>query len=82
MSNVSELIRESLELYVNKGIPPGGFLKAVLANDLMYSMAKADDFNRHNLFYIVEYIYNEIPANCYGDYETVSNWIKDGGLGK
>jgi hypothetical protein len=71
---------ETLDRYVTHGIPTGGFLEAVLANDLMESFGHADMGNRLTLFEICSYVYNELPSGCHGSYEIVGKWIKEGGL--
>ena len=68
-------IRCSVERFVNDKIPTGGFLRSVLANDLMGAFNKADDFNREHMPEIVKYIYNELPVGCYGTYATVDSWL-------
>ena len=66
----------SLDLYVEKGIPTGGFLRAVLANDLMEAVGRADWQNQKDLHEICDYVYNCMPIPCHGSYENVDNWIK------
>ena len=72
-----EYIKESLTRYVENKIPPGGFLCAVLENDLKEACARADDVNRYRLFEIVAYCYNHIPSACWGSREAVINWLKE-----
>lgn len=67
---------EPLELYVKHGIQPGGFLTAVLENNLMESLGRADEENRYCLFQICQFIYNDIPASCHGSPEKVRQWIE------
>ena len=66
---------DAIDLYVEKGCEPGGFVLAVLRNDLMDAMGRADVFNRMTLFDICGYVYNEIPAPCHGSPEKVREWI-------
>jgi len=68
--------QESIDNYVNKRWEPGGFLTAVLANDLMQAFGKADIENREDMFEIVSYIYNRTPIVCHGSYEKVEEWLK------
>lgn len=68
-------IRESLERYINKGVEPGGFLRAVLSNDLKESFGRADFSNREHLFIIVGYLYNFVPSGCWGSPAKVSAWL-------
>jgi hypothetical protein len=74
--NVPFTIIESLDRYVDHRVPTGGFLNAVLANDLRESCARADWDNRSRIFEITNFCYNEIPAICWGSYEKVDEWLK------
>ncbi len=65
-----------LARYVEQGIPPGGFLTAVLENNLKESFARADDDNIRAMHKIVMLIYNHIPGNCWGSREEVDAWLK------
>ena len=67
-------IRDSLELYVEKGFDPGGFLSAVLENKLMESVARADKHNLPLLPEIVRFINWELPSGCYGNEAKVKSW--------
>jgi hypothetical protein len=67
---------DSLDLYVKEGIPTGGFLEAVLCNDLMEAFGHADMFNRETLYDICRYVYNELPSACHGSPEKVREWLK------
>lgn len=69
-------IVQSLTRYVIDGIPTGGFLSAVLENDLKEAFGRADDSNQLCLGHIVAYCYNEIPGDCWGSPERVNNWLK------
>ncbi len=61
--------------YVEHGIPPGGFLTAVLENNLKESFARADEYNRRAMFDIVMLLYNYAPSNCWGSPERVAAWM-------
>jgi len=68
--------RESIDRYVQYGIPTGGFLRAVLANDLKEACGRADVYNQVALPCIVAYLYNECPATCWGSYDRVDLWLE------
>ena len=68
--------KDTIDRYVNDHCPVGGFLTAVLSNDLVGSFGKADEENRANLFDIVSYCYNEIPSPCWGSLEKVQAWLR------
>lgn len=62
--------------YVIHKIQTGGFLFAVLSNDLSESFARADMGNRAAMFEIVSFIYNSIPSKCWGSKEKVQAWLE------
>jgi len=64
----------SLKLYTENGIKPGGFLTAVLENNLMESFGRADHINRNRIGIICNYIYNDLPSSCHGSAEIVNAW--------
>lgn len=66
--------------YIEDGIPPGGFLTAVLENDLVGSFATADGVNQEAMFTWAEFLHNEAPIAAWGSREAVLRWIERGGL--
>jgi hypothetical protein len=72
----------TIENYVGKGIPPGGFMEAVFCNNLKEAVAHADMWNQECLVDIVKFMYNKAPSGCWGSKENMLNWIEQGGLGK
>lgn len=72
-----EEIKASLDRYVNHKIPTGGFLEAVLSNDLAGAVGRADSINIQRIPEIVKYVYNNLPSNCWGDSETVTKWLSN-----
>jgi len=77
---VSENVKSGLKRYVNDGIPTGGFLEAVLCNNLRLSIYNADEYNRATLPQILDYVYWEVPSGCWGSYGAVEKWIAHRGL--
>lgn len=75
-----EHIREGARLYIEHGIKPGGFLSAVICNDLRGALGKADDINRTAIFEIVQFFYMDAPAICWGSPEAFSAWVERGGI--
>ena len=71
---IREDIKEALDAYANHGHSLGHFLTAVVENDLMEAMARADSYNRATLFQICSYIWNELPSSCHGSPEEVQAW--------
>jgi hypothetical protein len=56
-------ITASLFRYLNHQIPPGGFLTAVLRNDLRGAINLGDDEAVAGLPGLVRFIYNCVPAS-------------------
>ncbi len=71
---IPETLRESLLRYAESHVPTGGFLAAVLANDLFGAAGRADDVNGRLLPEICTWIYCNLPANSYGSPEAVAAW--------
>lgn len=61
--------------YINYGIDPGGFLSAVICNDLKGAFGKADSINSENLKHIVTWFYNYAPSECWGSREKFESWV-------
>lgn len=69
-------IKDTIDNYVEKGFPPGGFVESVLANDLKRAIAIADISTTINsLKEIVGYVNAYIPSNVHGSYEAVDRHL-------
>ena len=66
--------------YVKYGEIGGSFLTALLENDFMDIMGKADDKNRRALKNWARFIYNALPSGCWGSREQVIRWSENGGM--
>lgn len=71
---VPEHMHEAVERYIEYGIPPGNFLEAVLANDLLGAFGRADSMNKNAMARWAEFVYNYLPINSHGSREIVANW--------
>lgn len=71
-------LRPGLQRYIEHRIPPGSFLMAVLSNDLMDAIGRADDSNRVRLHDIAVWLYNNAPSACFGGREKVAAWLAGG----
>jgi hypothetical protein len=67
---------ESLILYRDNKAHPGGFLAAVLSNDLRGSFGRADEYSNANMFQIVKWCYNNLPIGVWGSKEIVEEHLK------
>lgn len=75
-AGVPHHLRDSLLRYVNDHRRPGGFLTAVLENDLAAAMARGDEDSRAGLYAIVCWVYNETPIACWGSPAEVKAWLE------
>ena len=79
--NIPTQTRMALCGYVEEGILPGGFLTAVLCNDLFGAVTHADTENAAALTTIVKFIYNRVPSDCWGSATVMRKysstmWVK------
>jgi len=79
-SLIPERMRGAIRCYIERGIPPGHFLTAVLCNDLREAVARADDENKKLLSNYVLFLYNCAPLRCWGSPALFEAWITRGGL--
>jgi len=65
--------------YFQEGLHPGGFLGAVLANDLVGAFSHADDINKHRIGDFVNWLYWEAPGRPFGwgSYEAIDKWVAE-----
>lgn len=68
-------VTESLLLYWHRRIPTGGFLEAVLANDLREAVGRADSVNIRCIPGIVRFITQQLPAESWGSRKAVEAWL-------
>jgi hypothetical protein len=73
---VPEHTQGALMRYVNHGLHPGGFLTAVITNDLIGAVTRADQWNVQTLPAIVMFMLNAMPAASVGSTENMDHWIK------
>jgi hypothetical protein len=81
-----EHMREGARLYVEEGLDPGGFLRAVLENNLTESFARADGIDLAHIADWVEWLYWQIPAPAWRCSDNISargnveKWMKHQGM--
>ena len=73
-------MHSAMRLYIERGYRPGSFLSAVLCNDLMEAIGRADDANVRALNAYAIYLYNYAPSACYGSPDKYDAWVQAGGL--
>jgi len=72
-------IAKSLEDYFQRGTPVGGFLQAVITNDLFAAVGKADECNIRVLPAIAAYVHMNGPIRSTGSREAYDEWVRAGG---
>jgi hypothetical protein len=72
---VPQHMQDGIAAYIKDGVPQGGFLTAVLTNNLKGACGAADEINRHHIWDIVNYLYNCAPYPCWGSQEKHDAWI-------
>ncbi len=74
-SKSPDRIMQNLLHYVDGTEAPGGFLYAVLCNDLFQAIARADSEMKILLPVLVSYIHWKLPLSCHGSPELVKIWM-------
>ena len=69
-----------IKRYILHGIPPGGFMSALLSNDFFGAANKADEENGEALMGWARFLYNHVPAGSYGSPARFDAWLDKGGL--
>ena len=83
-ASIPECTKYSLKMWVLYGQTPGGFVEAVLRNDLHGAFNNADSDNLAALELIMGWIHNECPGDCWlapGNYpapaeESTPHWAR------
>lgn len=70
-----EQSKESLYNYFVHGLEPGGFMTAVLTNDLYSAVGRADFVNIDIIPEYAQWLVNRAPRGSYGDGDTVQGWL-------
>jgi hypothetical protein len=66
--------------YIERGEAVGGFLSALLSNDLRGTFERADGTNAALVDTYLRFLYNYAPAGCWGSIERFDAWQEKGGL--
>ena len=75
-SLIPEHMRSGVKRYLENGIRPGDFLIAILENNLVQSVGRADKINQAHIIEWANFLYNEMPMESWGSKEKVNAWIK------
>jgi len=68
-------MRDGLNRWFDDHREPGGFLQAVLQNDLITAAVVGDAINRSCLHNYVLFLINEAPTPSYGSPKNYLDWI-------
>lgn len=73
----NDLTADAMENYLVHGYMPGGFLTAVLTNNLMGAVGSADHWNKERIPVIVGWIMNSLPHGSFGNDDFMRDWCRD-----
>ena len=74
--DIPEHTRAGLDNYIFQGIPPGGFVMAILSDKLVESFLCADETNLMYMHEIAGHLYNCVPMKTRGSKERVIKWLE------
>lgn len=68
-----------LARWVLWAVPPGNFLQQLLLNRFAHAVFAADDHNREHLLQWAQFLYNDLPSDCWGGEAEIFAWSQKGG---
>lgn len=71
---ISPSVVQDISLLLEHGVQCGGFLEAVLDNDLRTAVARADSRNAHDLALIVRLLISHVPG-VFGHAGSVAKYV-------
>ncbi len=72
---------DGLRDYVMEGVPVGSFMESILSGGAWTDvLSKADAENQRAIMSWCRFIYNYVPAACWGTHQRYNNWVGSGGL--
>ena len=74
MMPIPQCIKEAFIDWALNAHPKGGFVTAVLENDLVRAFTKADSLNRTMMLEIVTWMVSNMPSASYGSVKNVKEW--------
>ena len=77
---IPDYMHKGLLSYIERGQIPGSFLTAVLSNDYLDAVRRADDKNVVRLHCYGKFLLCAAPALASGSPENVKSWNKKGGM--
>lgn len=73
-SRVPPHLHEGLLGWIEQGTPPGGFLEAVIQNDLVRAISKADEGSYRQLRDLIYFLTNHAPYGSFYAKDAIHNW--------
>lgn len=77
-SKVPAVLQNQIKNYVKHGVPPGGFIKAVICNDLRGACMHGEAESVGAIAHIVAWFVNRAPALCWGSNVNYMTWCQMG----
>lgn len=74
---IPNYLREAVDRYGVDGMETGGCLRAVLENDLLQAVLRADPITSVALPAIVKYCHHTLPSHAWGSSGRVEAWLKE-----
>ena len=71
----TQAMQTSLDRYRDDHVELGGFLTAVLQNDLLDAVSRADRLSLLGIKAIVQYCHWELPSGSWGSSAAVKAWL-------
>ena len=74
---MNEHMKETIDNYINHGLDGGGFVRAVITNDLLGAISTGDSESIRDLKEITSYCFNRIPAKYYGSVDAYHRRLEE-----
>lgn len=68
----------AVQRYVENRLEPGGFMRALLCNDLRGAVSRADGTNVARIPHWVVWLEENMPRGSWGSPEAYESWISGG----
>jgi len=77
--DVADTTKSAFENYFLRGLPPGSFVTAVICNNFVDAVCKADAWNSEQgrLKTIAKWLYNNAPAKAWGSRSAYKDWMNN-----
>lgn len=73
---VPKHLRSACIAWVHEGRVPGDFLQAVIRNDLVDAVSRADRESLAGIVGLMQWFYNHAPGQCWGSRERLDTWAQ------